>query len=315
MENKSVFVIVVTFKGWQWYDKCFTSLRTSTIPVQTIVVDNASNDGTVEYIREHYPEIYLIESKKNLGFGKGNNLALHYAYDQGCDYVFLLNQDAWVETDTIEKLVNIHLRHLEYGILSPIHLNVEKNRMEKDIVTYLDDRKITDQSLFEDLYFDRIKEVYDTKYVNAAAWLLPRKTLEVVGGFDPIFIHYGEDDNYMHRVLYRKMRIGICPLCVAVHDTERRITAPDKKVKTSNGSLLAEVTNINKQLNPDDLCLFHFRKTISKLMAFKISVARYHWKTMRFLCKNAKAIKNSRRTNVLPGMNWLSDQNIKDYAN
>ena len=315
MDNKSVFVIVVTFKGWQWYDKCFTSLRASTIPVQTIMVDNASNDGTVEYIREHYPEIHLIESKKNLGFGKGNNLALRYAYEQGCDYVFLLNQDAWVETNTLEKLLDIHMRHLEYGILSPIHLNAEKNGIEKDIIEYLNDRKITDQSLFEDLYFDRLKEVYDTKYLNAAAWLLPRETLEVIGGFDPIFSHYGEDDNYLHRVLYRKMRIGICPLCVAVHDTKRRITALDKLVKTSSSSLLAEVTNINKHFNPVGLCLFHFRKTISKLISFQFQEARYHWKTMLFLCKNAKAINNSRRKNVLPGMNWLSDQDIKDYAN
>ena len=79
MEDKQlkVFVIVVTYKGMQWYDRCFTSLRNSTIPIQTIVVDNASGDGTVEYIKENYPEIMLIESKENLGFGKGNNLALN----------------------------------------------------------------------------------------------------------------------------------------------------------------------------------------------------------------------------------------------
>lgn len=315
MENKKIFVVVVTFKGGQWYDRCFTSLRESSIPVQTIVVDNASDDGTIEYIREHYPEIHLIESKENLGFGRANNLGMRFALDQGCDYVFLLNQDAWVEKDTFEKMINIHSNHPEYGILSPMHLNAEKTGIEKGLVYYLDDRKITDQSLFEDLYFDRIKEVYDTKYVNAAAWLLPKKTLEVVGGFDPIFSHYGEDDNYMHRVLYHKMKIGICPLCIAVHDTVRRITAPDKKVQTNWSSLLAEVTDINKRLTPTGLCLFHFRKTISKLIVFKFSVARYHWETMRFLCKNANAIKKSRRTNVLPGMNWLSDQNINSYAN
>ena len=89
-----LFVIIVTYKGKQWYDRCFTSLRESTLPVQTIVVDNASNDGSVEYIKEHYPEIHLIESEENLGFGKGNNLAIRYAYEHGCDYVFLLNQDA-----------------------------------------------------------------------------------------------------------------------------------------------------------------------------------------------------------------------------
>ena len=111
--NVKLFVIVVTYKGKQWYDRCFVSLRESTLPVQTIVVDNASNDGTVEYIRAHFPEIHLIESKENLGFGRANNLGMRCALDQGCDYVFLLNQDAWVEPDTFEKMVAIHQQHKE----------------------------------------------------------------------------------------------------------------------------------------------------------------------------------------------------------
>ena len=110
-----LFAIVVTYKGYRWYERCFTSLRQSTIPVQTIVVDNASNDGTVEYIKEYFPEIHLIDSGENLGFGRANNIAMRYALDQGCDYVFLLNQDAWVEPDTFERLVKIHQRHPGYG--------------------------------------------------------------------------------------------------------------------------------------------------------------------------------------------------------
>lgn len=300
-----LFVIIVTYKGKQWYDRCFTSLRESTIPVQTIVVDNASNDGTVEYIREHFPEIHLVESKENLGFGRANNIGMRYALDHGCDYVFLLNQDAWVELDTLEKLVSIHLNHPEYGILSPIHLNAMKTGIEKGLVNYLDDAHITDKSLFEDLYFGRLKELYKTNYVNAAAWLLPRRTLETVGGFDPIFSHYGEDDNYMHRVVFHKMKIGICPMCIAVHDTERRIVAAEKKVQTSSSSLLAEVTNVNTQLSIWGLCFFHLRKAISKLLTLKYSQARNHWKTMLFLCKHSKAIMFSRETNVQSGMNWL----------
>ena len=92
--SKKIFVIIVTYKGHQWYERCFASLCNSEYPVQTIVIDNASNDGTVEYIRKYFPEIHLIESKENLGFGRANNIGMRYALDHGCDYVFLLNQDA-----------------------------------------------------------------------------------------------------------------------------------------------------------------------------------------------------------------------------
>lgn len=303
--NVKLFVIVVTYKGKQWYDRCFSSLRESTLPVQTIVVDNASNDGSVEYIKENYPEIHLIESDENLGFGRANNLGMRYALDHGCDFVFLLNQDAWVEPDTFGKLLDIHGNHLEYGILSPIHLNAEKTGIEKGLLNYLDDKKITDKRLLEDLYFNRLEDVYDTTYVNAAAWLLPRNTLETIGGFDPIFSHYGEDDNYLQRVRFHGLKIGICPSCVAVHDTERRIDAAEKKVQTSSSWLLAKVADVNSADKVNALCLYHFGKAISKFLVFKFSQAKTHWGIMRFLRKNAHGIKHSRDVNVTKGMNWL----------
>lgn len=308
MENMDVklFVIIVTYKGKQWYDRCFTSLRQSTMPVQTIVVDNASNDGTVEYIRENFPEVILMENKENLGFGRANNVAMRYALDHGCDYVFLLNQDAWVEADTFEKMVEIHQRHEEYGILSPIHLNSAKNGIEKGLVNYLDDKCITDKKLFEDLYFGRLSEVYSTLYVNAAAWLLPVKTLETVGGFDPIFTHYGEDDNYMDRVLYHGAKIGICPMCIVVHDTERRIVVKGTRIETVNKVLLTEVVNINKSLNLGALCFFYFRKAMSKFVKLDFAQVKYHWSNMCFLFRNANEIKTSRKTNAVPGENWLN---------
>ena len=301
----NIFAIIVTYKGQQWYDRCFGSLRESTIPVQIIVVDNASNDGTVEYIRANYPEVHLIESKENLGFGRANNIAMRYSLDHGCDYVFLLNQDAWVEPDTIEMLVAIHNGHPEYGILSPIHLNAEKTKIEKSLLNYLDDKSITSKRLFEDLYFHRTKEVYETKYANAAAWLLSRKTIETVGGFDPIFLHYGEDDNYMHRVVFHKMKIGICPNCMVVHDTERRVAQGSQKVMTENRNLLADVTNINVPVNINSLCRYHFRKACSKLVCGKKSQAKKHWGDYKFLKRNKKSIQISRNQNKVAGPNWL----------
>ena len=183
-----VFVIVVTYKGMRWYDRCFTSLRESAIPVQTIVVDNASNDGSVEYIKEHYPEIHLIESQENLGFGRANNLAMRYALDNGCDYVFLLNQDTWIESNSIAGLVAIHENNPRYGILSPMHVRADGKSLYMQIIDGNENNP--NKKLISDLYCGVLKDVYQEKFVNAAAWLMSRKTLETVGGFDPIYVHY-----------------------------------------------------------------------------------------------------------------------------
>ena len=200
-----LFPIVVTYKGQRWYDRCFSSLRQSTIPVQTIVVDNASNDGTVEYIKKNYPEIHLIESKENLGFGRGNNIAMRYALDHGCDYVFLLNQDAYVEPDTFEKLIDIHQRHMEYGILGPVQVNGEKTMVLDGVIRCLINPDNVNVTVFSDLMIGKVDEVYPVAEISAAAWLLPRLTLETIGGFDPVFLHYAAcQSKNLHEYLWKR---------------------------------------------------------------------------------------------------------------
>lgn len=300
-----LFVIVVTYKGKQWYDRCFTSLRNSTLPVQTIVVDNASNDGTVEYIKEHYPEIILIESKENLGFGKGNNLALKYAYEHGCDYVFLLNQDAWlVQPNVIDQLVDIAKEHPEFGILSPMHLTADERAINMD---YEFDPGTCSRTLFRDSYFQIIKDVYPTDYINAAAWLLPKKTIEMVGGFDPLFTLYGEDDDYLHRVRYHGLKIGLCPRLRIVHDhTSDNWTEEGKFFRRkANKESLQELLDINVPYSYYG-CQWSYLKKMMKawLKKDKASMSLFRFR-IGYLRKMRSHITNHRTQNSKQGMSWL----------
>ena len=232
MEITNIFVIVVTYNGKQWYDQCFNSLRNSELPVQTVVIDNASSDGTVSYIRTNFTEVHIIASDVNLGFGQANNKGMRYALDHGADYVFLLNQDAWIEPNTISGLVGVHKKHFEYGILSPMHLSAAKSSIEKGLLGFLTYHKHINLELISDFYIGLKKDVYNVREVNAAAWLLPRQTIETVGGFDPIFYHYGEDDNYLSRVLYHGLKVGLVPSVTICHDTERELMRNKKQERS-----------------------------------------------------------------------------------
>ena len=72
--------------------------------VEVVLVDNGSTDESQQYIRENYPDIIFRQSETNLGFGRAHNIGIEYAIEHGYDYVYLLNQDAWIHNDTIEKL-------------------------------------------------------------------------------------------------------------------------------------------------------------------------------------------------------------------
>ena len=300
-----LFVIIVTYKGKQWYDRCFTSLRESTLPVQTIVVDNASNDGSVEYIKEHYPEIHLIESKENLGFGKGNNLALRYAYEQGCDYVFLLNQDAWLDDpDVLNKLVSLSQKHPEYGIISPMNIAPDKQSLNM-MIEY--GNTAYSKRMLSDLYCGTVKEIYQTNYVNAAAWLLPRKTLSELGGFDPLIFHYGEDDDYLNRARYHGIKVGISLDSRIVHDHKSgEYNAWSKElVRKSAVDDLELFLDLNAPFDYHALRKTWMRRYIKSLFRGKAKERKTAAYKMRYLRKMRDSIEYSRKTNMIKQPNWI----------
>lgn len=300
-----LFVIVVTYKGKQWYDRCFTSLRNSTMPVQTIVVDNASGDGTVEYIKENYPEIILIESKENLGFGKGNNLALKYAYEHGCDYVFLLNQDAWLdEADMFEKLIALVEKYPDYGIVSPIHLSANKKGINMAIE---EKTNYCSKKMLSDLYCVGLNDIYQTNYINAAGWLLPRKTLNVLGGFDPLIFHYGEDDDYLNRARYHGIKIGICPNIKMIHDHQEEMVTDYSRELSSKAGLdgIADLLNLNVPFEYYALQGHYLKMYIKSLFKREVKKKKYALYKYRYIKKMRRKIEYSRKMNAIKQPNWI----------
>jgi GT2 family glycosyltransferase len=134
---------------------------------------------------------------------------------------FLLNQDGWVERDTIEKLVVHQRENREYAVLSPLHLNGQGNALDFEFSTYIIPPKCP--GLYSDFSLNNIKDrIYKVDFVNSAAWLLSRECIEKVGGFNPSFFQYGDDDNYIHRVHYFGFEVGVYPLSKIFHDRENR---------------------------------------------------------------------------------------------
>lgn len=221
--NSKVYVVVVTFNPKRWLDKCLGSLRQSAIPVETIVVDNFSIDGSQEIVLSKYPEVELIQSHTNMGFGKANNLGIKKALEKGADYVFLLNQDAWINQDTIDKLVKLNEDEKGFGILSPIHLNGDGKLLDYQFNNYISDSDDEGRLLYSDLLLQReLKPIYAVDFVNAASWLLSKDVFNQVGYFDELFSHYGEDVNFSQRVKYNGCKIGVAPTCFIYHDREER---------------------------------------------------------------------------------------------
>lgn len=301
MEDKQlkVFVIVVTYKGMQWYDKCFLSLRESTYPVTTIVIDNASGDGSADYIREHFPEIIVMESDKNLGFGNANNMGMKYAREHGCDYVFLLNQDTWVDANMMEKLILAAEKHTRYGVYSPVHLSAD----EKNINMLL--KFPNPRTFISDAFCGSIQEIYDITYSNAAGWLIPRRILETVGGFTPMIYHYGEDDDYMNRLKYFGIPMALVPAARMVHDTSKRLDNAEKLSRYSNTYDPETYIDPCSTNSVFSMRIRYLYKFLSRWLHGDKSGSKNYLLHYQYLREHVKEIKYYRSCNRVKQPNWI----------
>ena len=215
-----IHIIIVTYNAMKWAERCFNSLRKSSVPVKCFVIDNGSTDGTQEYIKTHFPEVDFTQSESNLGFGKANNIGIEEAYKNGADFFYLMNQDAWLYENSIEKMLEIYNSYPnkdEIGIISPIHIDGSEKYLDIFLDQYIA-KNYEKTRMISDLYFQTLKPYYEIHFVNAAHWLLPKRTIETIGGFNPYFFHYGEDDEYTNRIHFHKKKVLLVPGSKVVHD-------------------------------------------------------------------------------------------------
>ena len=271
-----ILVIVVTFNGLRWLDRCLGSVRASELPADLYVWDNDSTDGSADFVQGHYPEAKLVRSADNLFFAEANNMGFRYALEKGYDYVYLLNQDAWIEPSTLGTLVAASEVHPEYGVLSPLQMT--------------DGFKELDTQFAKVWVPGSVCPPEPVQRIMAAHWLVPRKALEKVGMFDPLFPLYGNDDNWCDRARYHGFKVGIVPEARAVHDREAR-EEPKEKVIYRNyymGSLV-RLCDINRPLWERFLfvCLF----TLVKAVKYRSILPFKHFGS---LCRMLPEVKISR---------------------
>jgi GT2 family glycosyltransferase len=225
---------------------------------------------------------------------------MRYALDHGCDYVFLLNQDPWIEPNSIKELVRIHQEYPEYGLLSPMHINAEKTHLN----ILLDDGK-NNYEMLSDLYFNSLQNVYTITYANAAAWLLPRKTLETIGGFCPMFFYCGEDDDYMNRLKFHKIQMGICPSLTIVHDSKYRLDESARLASKAAREGLYEILNINITNEPINLLCYYLRKWVLNLLRGDNKARKFCVEKIKFIGSNLRKLKDIRSKHRKQSTHWL----------
>jgi len=213
--------VVVTYNGLPWVERCLASLE----GVLTVVVDNDSQDGTVELVRERFPEVRVLE-RANRGLAAGWNAGIR---ETDSRYVLLLNSDAWLVGDALSRLVTFADRRPEAAVVAPRLLN-EDGSLQRSVrgfptlwrlaTEYFFLRKLAPQSAaLNGFYaggFDH-DEVREAEFVMGACMLVRRSAIDHVGLLDEDYFLFSEETDWCYRFHKAGWQVLFFPGAECVH--------------------------------------------------------------------------------------------------
>jgi len=206
-----VSVIVVNWNGREHLDDCFTSLLLQSYsPLEIIMVDNGSVDGSVDYARGRFPQVKIVENAFNRGFGAAVNAGCKKA--EG-DYILFLNNDLYLKETCIEEMLNL-LHTEECGAVVPkILLFQERDTINSfgNVINFLG--LACPKYIWEKDRQDM--EVEETSC--GGIFLLRKDFMERLGGFDEGFFMYHEDHDLSWRIRLHGKRLLVNPRAVIYH--------------------------------------------------------------------------------------------------
>jgi N-acetylglucosaminyl-diphospho-decaprenol L-rhamnosyltransferase len=216
-----VSTIVVTYNALPWVERALESVPGT----ELVVVDHGSTDGTLEFVRERFPETVVVE-QGNLGFGAGNNAGMRVASGR---WYLLLSSDAWLQPGALEALIAFAEEHPDAAVVGPRLLNPD-GTLQRSVrgfptvwriaTEYLFLRKLAPRSRLLNAFYaggfdhDAAREA---EFLMGSVLLVRAEAVEAVGGFDERYFMFSEETDWCYRFREAGWRVWFFPGAEAVH--------------------------------------------------------------------------------------------------
>lgn len=208
MGEPKTTVVVVTYNGRRTIGPLLEALAPAQDRVRVVVADNASKDGTLDFVRAEHPWAVAVDTGGNLGFGRGCNVGFEHAGDS--PYVMFLNPDAVMKPEALETLERFMDGHPDAGICAPAIQEGAELQAAGLLTTPMSVLKAVAGvgGLYPDARVIRPGEApFRTSWVCGAALMIRSSLFRALGGFDPRFFLYFEETDLCRRTTDRGWEI------------------------------------------------------------------------------------------------------------
>lgn len=202
-----VYILVLNYCSLRDTLACVETIREIEYPnFRLLVIDNNSPDGSGEELASKINAIELLRLPENIGYAGGNNAGFKIALNNSAEYVFVVNPDVRLPSDSLSRYIELLESDFTIGALNPIQLSSE---------SLIDDSFARAVLATSQPY--HLKGTRESITLFGAALMLPSRTLRTVGGFDPLFFAYGEEEDLCRRIRNRGLKLVVTPEAPVTH--------------------------------------------------------------------------------------------------
>jgi len=313
LNTPKVSIIVLNYNGMKFVDKCLESVLSSNYPdFEIVFVDNASSDGSIEYVKEKFgfnPIIKLVVNDKNYGFALGNNIGARHASGK---YLVFLNIDTIVDSSWLKELVSIMDTDHSVGAAQCKLLLMDNPKLIDSAGHYIDwfgivfvrGRMEEDEGQYE-----KVEEVFGA---TGAALIVRRNVFERLEGFDEGFFMMFEEDDLCWRTWIVGYKVLHIPKAIVFHKSGG-LRSREGNYKSLFFSRRNRIASILKNYSTKNLIRFlpiniSLLFTITFFTENKLEYLEAFVKALVCVAQNARKILLKRR--ITQAMRVVSDEQL-----
>lgn len=293
-----VSISIVSFNTRDLIKLCLESIKnlSPSLNVETVVVDNASTDGSSETIKNEFPWVVLIENSKNRYFGPANNQAFEIAKGR---YVAILNSDTKLFPDTLERLVSFMEKHPEAGAITCEYLRENGRQLKAEAHNYWNFHSLVYCTLCRNSFGEKIyglfnksssgkinveyNEYCEADVISDTLLFVKKNILDSIGGYDERFLLYSTEDDICARIKNLGYKIYYVPQAKLIHSLSA-------SVHRSNPFRIRWIYTC------DTIKYFHKHgRYYEKILAIPMLISAYCFEVFVYLGRNGKWKRESKK--------------------